>query len=128
MTTIPVPAPPKSAFNKDRPVSDLLSGQLKHFAHIEASLPPSLRSGMRPRDYATEQGAAKYIAHLTNALKSLNQAKAPTPISKSPSRNTPSAAQSLALAAAADEVAAPQQEKSKPAKKTPTSIRPGRKA
>ncbi len=97
MATILVPAPPKSAFNKDRPVSDLLRGQLKHFHHIEASLPPALRSNMTPRDYATEEGAARYIAHLTNALQSVGKAAAPIPIRR-PAR----ASRPLAIAAAAD--------------------------
>jgi hypothetical protein len=124
VTTILVPAPPKSAFNKNRPVSDLLKGQLRHFYHIEASLPPALRSNMTPRDYATEEGAAKYIAHLTNALKSLNQAKAPTPI-----RGSAKASPGLALAAAAAKAKTTPKSKAKAAKKKAAiAKRPGRKA
>ncbi len=78
MPTILVPAPPKSAFNKNRPVSDLLQHQLKHFRHIEAKLPTDLHSNMTARDLHTEEGAARYIAHLTEALRSLgSQAKTP---------------------------------------------------
>jgi hypothetical protein len=125
MTTIAVPAPPKSAFNKNRPISDLLKGQLKHFYHIEASLPAELQSGMTARDYATEDGAAKYIAHLTNALKGLKQAKLPTPIRRS-AKPSPATEAGLALAAgAADD--GPQSEASSE-EDAPEANAPGEKA
>ena len=92
MPTILVPAPPKSAFNKNRPVSDLLQHQLKHFRHIEARLPNELHSGMTARDLHTENGAAQYIAHITEALKSLHQVSAPAAPSPIPIRRRAAAA------------------------------------
>ncbi len=80
MATILVPAPPASAFNKNRPVSDLLQHLLKHFQHIEARLPTELHSNMTSRELSTENGAAKYIAHLTQALRSLHKVPAAAPI------------------------------------------------
>ena len=114
MATIIVPAPPKSAFNKYRPVSDLLHGQLKHFHHIELTLPPALRSNVSPRDYATEEGAARYIAHLTNALQTMGQAAPAAPI---PIRR-PAAKPSRGLAIAAG--AAPAKPSAKAAKSSKT--------
>ncbi len=91
MATIPVPAPPKSAFNKNRPISDLLQHQLKHFRHVEAKLPNELHSNMTARDLHTENGAAQYIAHITEALKSLHQVSTPAAI-PIPIRRRPAAA------------------------------------
>ncbi len=108
MPTINVPAPPKSAFNKNRPVSDLLQHQLKHFRHIEATLPNELHSNMSARDLHTENGAAKYIAHVTEALRSLHQVSkpaAPAPIPIRRRRPTPVIAPGIAAAAAPDHAA-----------------------
>ena len=68
MDPIPVPAPPRSAYNPNRRVSDLVLGQLKHFQHVEQrhgiqGIDPAL-SG----DIHTEAGAARYIAAVTRAL------------------------------------------------------------
>ena len=125
MATILVPAPPASAFNKNRPVSDLLRGQLRHFHHVEASLPLALRSNMGPRDVLTENGAARYIAHITNALESIKQVPAPIPIRRRP------AAPPIAIAAAAESPKTPRKTRAaKTAAKQPdrkTSGSTGRK-
>ena len=68
MDPIPVPAPPRSAYNPNRRVSDLILGQLKHFQHVEQrhgieGIDPALS-----RDIHTEAGAARYIAAITKAL------------------------------------------------------------
>lgn len=69
MEPIPVPAPPKSSFNKNRRVSDLLLAQLKHFQHVEhkqgITIDPALA-----RDIHTEAGAARYITQVTRAIRS----------------------------------------------------------
>jgi hypothetical protein len=69
---IPVPAPPKSSFNKNRRVSDLLLGQLKHFQHVEhkqgIQVDPALS-----RDIQTEAGAARYIAKITRTIRRQGQ-------------------------------------------------------
>jgi hypothetical protein len=107
---IPVPAPPKSSFNKNRPVSDLLLGQLKHFQHVEhkqgIEIDPALA-----RDIHTEAGAARYITQITRAIRTQSAAKpsgiavvpGATPAAKPASKAspTPAAAGGLALAAAA---------------------------
>jgi len=71
--TIFVPAPPKSAYNPNRRVSDLLMGQLKHFHHLE------LKNGIKidpvlPRDVWTEAGAARYITAMTRAIRAQSAA------------------------------------------------------
>jgi hypothetical protein len=74
---IPVPAPPRSAYNPNRRISDLLKSQLKHFQHI-AQKRGSL--GIEPaiaRNIDTEAGAAHYIAAMTRALRGQAPAAAP---------------------------------------------------
>jgi hypothetical protein len=66
---IQVPAPPRSAYNPNRRVSDLILGQLKHFQHVEQKhgklgIDPALA-----RDIYTESGAARYITAITRALR-----------------------------------------------------------
>jgi len=68
-TSIRVPIPPASAFNKDRPAGCLLQAQLRHFHHAEsARLPKEKRDGRRPEDIRTEGEAAAYIAKITKLL------------------------------------------------------------
>jgi hypothetical protein len=69
MATIQVPGPPKESFNKNRPISDLLLSQVRHFQHVEAKLDPALRTNVSPRDVLTENTAAQYIARMTNILR-----------------------------------------------------------
>jgi hypothetical protein len=65
-TSIRVPIPPASAFNKDRPAGCLLQAQLRHFHHAEsARRPKEKRDGRRPEDIRTEGEAAAYIAKIT---------------------------------------------------------------
>ncbi len=69
MDPIVVPAPPRSAYNQNRRVSDLLLSQLKHFQHVEKK---SGDLGIDPeiaRNIHTEAGAANYIAAITTALR-----------------------------------------------------------
>ena len=44
MEPILVPGPPKEAFRKLRPVSDLIRSQVNHFKHLEAKLPAEVRN------------------------------------------------------------------------------------
>lgn len=68
-TSIRVPIPPVSAFNKDRPAGCLLQAQLRHFHHAEsARLPKAKRDGRRPEEIRTEADAAAYIAKITKLL------------------------------------------------------------
>jgi hypothetical protein len=66
---IPVPAPPKSSFNKNRRVSDLLLSQVKHFQHVAQKLSLKVEPALEA-DIYTEGGAARYIAAITRALRS----------------------------------------------------------
>lgn len=82
MATIRVPAPPPQAFHKNRPISDLVKSQIKHFQHLEHKLQLKLSRPFSPNDLSTEAGAAQYIAEVTGALCS----RAPVPV---PVRATP---------------------------------------
>lgn len=82
MATIRVPGPPPQAFQKQRPISDLIKAQLKHFQHLEHKLHLTLPTKFSPHDLTTEAAAAQYISEVTAAL--CNHASAaqqtPTPI------------------------------------------------
>ncbi len=69
MDPIPVPAPPRSAYNENRRVSDLLFSQLKHFQHVERKHGALEIPAALSRDIHTEGGAARYIAAVTRALR-----------------------------------------------------------
>ena len=127
MEPIRVPAPPKSAFNKHRRVSDLIRKQVNHFKHLEHKLPEHLRSTIPQHHIATEDDAARYIAPMTELLLSHSLA-APQPspavntaLKKAPTRASPA----LSLAAAA----APRSSSrsSNPGKKAPGGSRKGKK-
>jgi len=80
-TSIRVPLPPASAYNKDRPVSDLIKEHLRQIHHAEsARMPKEKRDGRRPEDIRTEAEAASYIAVVTRILH---------PKAKKPSRRRP---------------------------------------
>jgi hypothetical protein len=103
MEPIFVPAPAKSAFNKNRRVSDLLISQLKHFQHVEKKNGIEIHPALAA-DIDTEAGAARYIAQITRAIRA--QAK-PAGIAAVPASSAkpklPAAPQSgLALAASAE--------------------------
>ena len=75
-TSIRVPIPPPSAFNKNRPAGCLLQAQLLHFHRAEsARLPKEKRDGRRPEDIRTEAEAASYIAAVTKVLHPQRQKK-----------------------------------------------------
>ena len=72
MEPIPVPAPPKSSFNTNRRVSDLLLSQVKHFQHVAQKLGLEVDRALE-RDIYNEGGAARYITSITRALRSGSQ-------------------------------------------------------
>ncbi len=79
-TSIRVPIPPASAFNKDRPAGCLIQAQLRHFHHAEsARLPKAKRDGRRPEDIRTEGEAAAYIAKITKLLHPQRRRKSRPP-------------------------------------------------
>jgi hypothetical protein len=70
MEPIVVPAPPREAFNKHRPISDLVRKQIEHFKHIEQKLPHEVREKLPQHAITTENEAARYISVMTAHLLS----------------------------------------------------------
>ena len=68
MTLIPVPRPPKSAHNPDRPVNALLQAQIQHLHHAERNLPLRYRTEIYANAIKTEGEAAAYIRGVTEAI------------------------------------------------------------
>jgi hypothetical protein len=127
-----VPAPPRSAYNQNRRVSDLLFSQLKLFQHIalkrgDLGIPPDIA-----RDIYTEGGAARYIAAVTRAIRGtassppVDRAVVSTP---KPANEPPTTVSGLPLAAVARTISAPAKKSSsrKAAPKHLTAKKPKRK-
>jgi hypothetical protein len=94
---------PDSAFNWDRPPSDLLQSQLKHFRHLEKKLGLGIDPELG-RHLGTENGAAKYIAAITRALRTRGLAgRAASTVAVMPSARAaaPGLSEPLSLAASA---------------------------
>jgi hypothetical protein len=104
---IAVAAPPRSAYNPNRRVSDLLFSQLKHFQHVELKRGDLGIDPEIARNIYTEGGAAQYIAAVTHALRSRTPIAAATPkltiVSRTKSAKKPPSGEPLSLAAAAGE-------------------------
>ncbi|HUZ97058.1 MAG TPA: hypothetical protein VMU57_19315 [Edaphobacter sp.] len=69
MAIIRVPGPPPEAFRKNRPISDLIKSQIRHFQHLEQKLRLDLPTKFSPHDLTTEDAASRYIAEMTAALR-----------------------------------------------------------
>jgi hypothetical protein len=127
MATIRVPGPPPQAFQKNRPISDLIRAQIKHFQHLEHKLKINLATKFSPHDLTTEAAAARYIAEMTNALCTQNPSaqQAPTPISavsakpkaSSAAKSTPKSRGIPLAASATTEARAKKSTSARPAKK-----------
>lgn len=65
---VPVPKPPKSAFNPERRVSALLKNQIIHLQEAEFRLPANRQTNVYINSIKTERDAANYIAQVTAAL------------------------------------------------------------
>lgn len=83
MAIIRVPAPAPQSFRKDRPISDLVKSQIRHFQHLEHKLQFNLPTRFSPQNLTTEAAAAQYIAEMTTALRG------PTAEVSAPSRQKP---------------------------------------
>lgn len=68
MVLIPVPKPPKSAMNPDRPVSTLLKSQIEYLQEAEFRLPVKRQTNIYINNIKTEGEAADYIRRVTQAL------------------------------------------------------------
>lgn len=108
MDPIRVPAPAKAAFNKQRPMSDLIKWQVRHFKHLEQKLAPEHRSKLPQHRIITEDDAARYIAPMTALLRSRIVPAPATAVVQMPSH--PRRKQGISIAAAVE------------------TIKPGRKA
>ena len=98
MATIRVPGPPPEAFRKNRPISDLIKSQIKHFQHLEHKLRLDLPTKFSPHDLTTEAAASQYISEMTTALRNRASGAQPTPapirVVPSPKPDTTPAARS----------------------------------
>jgi hypothetical protein len=124
MEPILVPGPPKEAFNKHRPISDLVKKQVEHFKHIEKNLSPDLRATLPQHQIATEDEAARYISAITSYLLSRprpKQAAKKTVAIKPPAPIRPGRPLTLAAAAAPARKKSSAKKKSAPKKETPAA-------
>lgn len=78
MTVIRIPKPPRSAFNKNRPVSSLLKTQILHLREAEKKFPPNYHSNIYINAIKTEGDAAEYIRRVTTTLHQLHREGAET--------------------------------------------------
>ncbi|WP_158752071.1 hypothetical protein [Acidobacterium sp. S8] len=102
MEPIEVPVPPKHAFNKQRPISDLVKKQIEHFKHLEAKLPAEVRAALPQHRIITEDDAARYIAPMTQFLVS-GKVSGKVPVKTRPKTITQiRPAEGLSIAAVAD--------------------------
>ena len=69
MEPIHVPSTPRTAFNKNRRMSDLIRAQIQHLKHLEDKLPAQLRQQIPQHPIVTEDDAARYIAPMTRLLR-----------------------------------------------------------
>src|SRR3981189_2514407 len=68
MAIIKVPKPPRSAFDKNRPVSALLKNQIVHLQEAEFRLPARQQTNIYINKIKTEGEAAEYIRQVTARL------------------------------------------------------------
>lgn len=100
MALIPVPKPPKSAYDPDRPMSSLLKSQIEHLREAEGKLPLRYRSEWYIKAIRTEGEAAKYIRDVTEAIHAAHE-------DAERARRAPQRKRVIEIAAVADERAEP---------------------
>lgn len=86
---IQVPKPHPSAYNPDRPISDLVRNQILHLSVAERHLHKKHWSPVDVHSIKTERQASEYIHHLTKKLHEF-------PLTAKPSRKTKSGAKKSA--------------------------------
>ncbi len=121
MEPVVVPSPPRQAFNKDRPISDLVRKQVEHFKHVEEKFPADIRAKLPQHGIATEDEAARYIAAITTYLLSRPRPKQviKKAVAIKPRAPIPSPPLALAAAAAPVRKKSPAKKKSAAKKETP---------
>jgi hypothetical protein len=110
MNPILVPAPPRSAYNQNRRVSDLLLSQIRHFQHVELKRGDLGIPAAMARDIYTEAGAARYIAAMTHALRgtTVSQPREVDDVrTAAPGKKPPSAVPGLPLPTVSGKITAP---------------------
>ena len=119
MVLIPVPNPPKSAYNPDRPMGSLLKSQVDHMREAESKLPLRYRQEIETyvKAVRTEGEAARYIHAVTRAIQLAHEEaererRSPKPVPG------PKPELGIEIAAVADEAAERQQNR---ARKRPAS-------
>lgn len=135
MEPIVVPGPPKSAYNKNRPISDLIRAQVAHFRHLEEKLSPDVRATLPQHQIVTEDDAARYIASFTRYLRTrtpaAHVAAAPTATAQ-PARSPIVMPQRddrpLELAASAQPATSPQAKAAPPSSNTQPASAPKKKS
>jgi hypothetical protein len=100
MVLIPVPKPPKSAMNPDRPVSKLLRNQMEHLQEAEFRLPAKLQTNIYINAIKTEGEAADYIRRVTQAIQGAHATQVAAEADK---RKAKKRRQLLEIAAVADD-------------------------
>jgi hypothetical protein len=68
MKIIRIPRTPASAFDKNRPASELLKAQARHARAVEETLPTGRRRTAPPQAIETEHDAAEYVGRITRQL------------------------------------------------------------
>ena len=76
MEPIQVLSTPKTAFNKNRRISDLIRAQIQHLKHLEDKLPAEMREQIPQHPIVTENDAARYIAPMTRLLRTQGRTNA----------------------------------------------------
>ncbi len=103
MVLIPVPKPPKSAMDRNRPVSKLLRNQMEHLQRAEFRLPIKQQTNIYINAIKTEGEAADYIRRVTHAIHDAHGVEptgaAPGPVVVTPRRKS----KGREIAAVADE-------------------------
>ena len=77
MTVIRIPKTPRSAYNRNRPVSSLLRTQMLHLREAEKMFPLKYHSNIYINTIKTEAEAAEYIRHVTSTIRRLHEEAAP---------------------------------------------------
>lgn len=85
---IQVPKPHPSAYNPDRPISDLVHNQILHLSVAERSLDKRHQSLIDVHAIKTERQASEYIHHLTKKLHERAEKSKPAQKSKVRSKKT----------------------------------------
>jgi hypothetical protein len=76
MALIRVSRPPESAFNPDRPISNLLKAQIQHFHVAHRNLPNRYQTDIYVNAIKTEREAAEYIRQVTEGIHRAHAAAA----------------------------------------------------